>query len=735
MIGYEYLIEKIFDAKDAGRTSFRFTNSELSVIPEDVFSITSLRILDLSHNQIKEIPKKISDLTNLEVLVLKSNNIHEISPNLRLPSKLRIFDVRDNEIKELPKFIFSEINIGSIYVGKKKDDENPYSLFDSCLAISNNPIQKPPLEILSRGVASVRNYFDEIESKTSKLYEAKLLIVGEGGAGKTTLANKLIDINYELVDSELTTKGIDISRITFSYLDEEFKVNIWDFGGQEIYYSTHQFFLTRRSLYILLSDSRKEDTDFNYWLSIIDLLSENSPVIIVSNEKQDRKKRLNEKAIRSKFPNVREFIESNLATNRGVEDVIREVKHNIVKLSHVGSELPQTWVDIRHELEQLNKDYISLDAYYEICRKHSVLGTKKALYLSEFFHDLGVCLHFQDNRVLKKYVILKPSWGTNAVYKLLDDDDVINNKGKFSLKDADRIWSSVSFENMHHELIELMIKFELCYETDKKSDEFIIPQLLEPSKPDYEWISENNLNLYLIYNFFPKGVLTRFIVRMNRFIQNEKYVWKEGVVLFRDDTYAEIIQVFGEERISIKIQGRFKKELLVIIIEEFDHIHSYFEDIVVHKMIPCICNECKASLVPHFYKYSSLRERVRRNKKKVECEISYLDVQVSELIESSVGSKVMTHKKILSEKSKILDFIKLGEVGKALQASSDIFHATKSLQLQKSLNSLMGKEKRTHKRYLSNVIGVEKYEKELGNVSNNLMILLDMISEDDYLDV
>ncbi|WP_347242416.1 hypothetical protein [Nostoc sp. FACHB-888] len=28
----------------------------------------------------------------------------------------------------------------------------------------------------------------------------------------------------------------------------EFRVNIWDFGGQEIYHATHQFFLTRRSL-------------------------------------------------------------------------------------------------------------------------------------------------------------------------------------------------------------------------------------------------------------------------------------------------------------------------------------------------------------------------------------------------------------------------------------------------------------------------------------------------------
>jgi hypothetical protein len=32
---------------------------------------------------------------------------------------------------------------------------------------------------------------------------------------------------------------------------------IWDFGGQEIQHSTHQFFLTTRSLYLLVVDARK----------------------------------------------------------------------------------------------------------------------------------------------------------------------------------------------------------------------------------------------------------------------------------------------------------------------------------------------------------------------------------------------------------------------------------------------------------------------------------------------
>ncbi|NJO90657.1 MAG: hypothetical protein HC831_18130 [Chloroflexia bacterium] len=39
-----------------------------------------------------------------------------------------------------------------------------------------------------------------------------------------------------------------------------------DFAGQDIYHATHRFFLSQRSLYALVSDERKENTDFKYWL-------------------------------------------------------------------------------------------------------------------------------------------------------------------------------------------------------------------------------------------------------------------------------------------------------------------------------------------------------------------------------------------------------------------------------------------------------------------------------------
>ena len=157
--------------------------------------------------------------------------------------------------------------------------------------VTDNPLTSPPPEVVKQGIDGIREYFWELETEGEDyIYEAKLLIVGEGWAGKTTLAKKIQNPDYVL-QKEKSTEGIEVIRWSFDMADgKPFQVNIWDFGGQEIYHATHQFFLTKRSLYFLVADSRKEDTDFYYWLSVAELLSDNSPLLIVKNEKQDRQR-------------------------------------------------------------------------------------------------------------------------------------------------------------------------------------------------------------------------------------------------------------------------------------------------------------------------------------------------------------------------------------------------------------------------------------------------------------
>jgi len=113
----------------------------------------------------------------------------------------------------------------------------------------------PPLEIVARGRDAVASYFRELGTDALPLNELKVLLVGNGAAGKTSLVKRMFGDTFDA--DEPQTHGINIRAQNIKTLqDNEAKLNFWDFGGQEIMHATHQFFLSRRSLYIIVLAGR-----------------------------------------------------------------------------------------------------------------------------------------------------------------------------------------------------------------------------------------------------------------------------------------------------------------------------------------------------------------------------------------------------------------------------------------------------------------------------------------------
>jgi GTPase SAR1 family protein len=492
---------------------------------------------------------------------------------------------------------------------------------------------KPPIEVAIQGPKAIREYFRQLGTGEDYLYEAKLLILGEGGAGKTTLARKIKNPNYQLVMDEKSTEGIDVIRWNFPVGNGNFfQVNIWDFGGQEIYHTTHQFFLTKRSLYILVADTRKEDTDFYYWLHVVELLSDNSPLLIIKNEKQDRHREINERQLRGQFENLKDILATNLADNRGLENVIDEIKHRIKALPHVGSLLPKTWVRVRETLENEKRNFISTNEYLDICRENGFTEPKDSLQLSDYLHDIGVFLHFQDDPLLKKIVILRPQWGTDAVYKVLDNQNVIRNLGQFTFADLSNIWSEIEYADMRDELLRLMMKFKLCYEIPNALGTYIAPQLLTENQPSYDWDQKDNLYMRYRYEFMPKGILTQFIVTMHAFILEQRYVWRSGVIIEKDKTFAEIIEYYSKREIHIRVTGAHKTELVAIVTYQLDQINNTYKRLKYDELIPCNCSVCKSAKEPYFFNHEILKKFIEDQQDEIQCQHSYKMVNVRGLI-------------------------------------------------------------------------------------------------------
>ena len=258
-------------------------------------------------------------------------------------------------------------------------------------------------------------------------------------------------------------------------------------------------------------------------------------------------------------------------------------------------------------------------------------------------------------------MILKNDWATKGVYAILDDKGVQTAKGHFSYDMAQAIWANTPFEEKHDELLQLMEKFKLCYRVPYKEDLYVSPQLLPKEKPDYYWDDHLNLIIYYEYAFMPKGMLERLIVELHDLIKDiHTMAWRKGCVFTYENTDAQVIETYGERKLEIRIKGKHCVWLSTTIQQAVDRINDSFgKQMRVKKNLPCNCSLCQTLDLPHFYTFQSLKTRKERNKRTIECDKSYEDVQVLEILEG-------TYQPHLTQEESIRELIKNDEVKKAL---------------------------------------------------------------------
>ncbi len=626
---------KISDIKPIGKLkgiSLLFLNSNKIADINPLENLEGLANLDLSNNRIGDL-NPLQKLKGLERLKIENNQITNLEP-LKQLTKLTILDFRHNQITDLSPLV--------PFLPRE----------DFGFSFSENPITKPPFEIVHQGNESILKYFMELGKGEEKYYEAKMIIIGEGGSGKTTLMRKLLNPLSQLPNERETTKGIEIHQLLYALPDgNKLKVNVWDFGGQEIYQATHQFFLTNRSLYVLLDDTRKDDKNlndasFNYWLQTAELFGGESPLLIFQNEKGDRSKDIDVKQMQERFPNVKEKFASNLAT--GSKDFERFFKQSIrdyiLMLPHIGESLPTSWVRVRENLEELAKDkpFISLEEFMIICNKEDIRELEKALFLSQYLHDIGIFLHFQKDNVLKHIVILKNEWATDAVYTVLDSELIKDKKGRFSKPEIETVWNETRWKGKTEELLRLMEKFELCYKIpDSNPETWLVPQLFPASKPDIEWNEKENLKLRYEYTFMPRGLLNRLTVRLHRFVKDPTLAWKSGTIFERENSKAMVEEEWGRGNLNIKAVGPYRKELLTIIADEIERITSLFNNLEVNKYVPCNCAGCEISQNPFMFLFQDLKRFQEKGKTTILCNKELIEVNVLSLLEDTFAATTM----------------------------------------------------------------------------------------------
>ncbi len=133
---------------------------------------------------------------------------------------------------------------------------------------------------------------------------------------------------------------------------EDVRLNVWDFGGQEIMHATHQFFLTQRSVYLLVLSGREgtEDMDADYWMRLIESFGGNSPVIVVLNKINEHRFDVNRRALQQKFPGIREFIMTDCEDGTSVGELRTAIQRETDRLEDLRAKFPASWFSIKDRL-------------------------------------------------------------------------------------------------------------------------------------------------------------------------------------------------------------------------------------------------------------------------------------------------------------------------------------------------------------------------------------------------
>jgi internalin A len=549
----------------------KLNSTDLEELMPEILKIRGLLFLNLTDNRLKSI-HFLAKLKRVKTLGLGANQISDLSP-LRELRNLESLHLWKNPIRDLSPVV------GLVDLQMLELSEIP--------AIE----EKIPTEILQdlHNPQRIIDYWLSITKDSRPLNEAKVVVVGQGSVGKTTLIERII--NGEFIVPE-KTDGIDIRKWGIAVNGHNVQLNIWDFGGQEVMHATHQFFLTKRSLYLLALDCRldKDENRLEYWLRKIESLSENSPVIIVGTKVDQHPFDLNEKDLSEKFPYIKGFYGISAKTGEGVDELKTAITTEIGKLEGVHNALPTQWFDVKAKLESLDDDLISFEKYAVICGENGVNRENEDTDLVDLLHDLGVVLCFHKDSRLHDTNVLQPEWVTNGVYKILNARSVFDNAGILRMDMLPAILGKKKYPAAKHRfIVDMMRKFELCFEINE--DEFLIPDLLRQEEPDTgNW--DDALRFQYQYEVFFSSIVTRFIVRMHERIDGKTY-WRNGVVLAYKvggevKNRALIKADSTAAKITIAVSGgqNTRRDFLSLIRGIFEGIHNTIPNLTVYEKAP-----------------------------------------------------------------------------------------------------------------------------------------------------
>ena len=586
-------------------------DNQLTSIPETLINLTQLKILGLFSNKLTSFPNISNQLQSLEDLYLDDNQISKLPEFFEAPNLLTLTlgeNFGGNPLKEFPPCIqnmrnivsleanFCELttipnwlgylsNLNSLRLNGNNLTEIPTTLAKlehlTKLDLNDNPLNPALQSAYDQGLDAVKAYLRSLEN-AEPLYEAKLVLVGEGNVGKTTLLKALKGkAGAAPQEHESTTHGIeiDIHGLRLQHPAKEgveIQLNAWDFGGQDVYRVTHQFFFSRRSLYLLVWEPRRgvQQGQVEDWLNMIRLrVGVEARVIIVSTHCKtgERIARIDKPVLQQQygemivgFYEVDSFVpDGSTGEMVGIVELKKVIAEQAAQLEQMGMPFSPQWKTARDELINHPEPRISYTAFSEICAKHelSPIATKT---LAQIMHDLGYIVHYSDDERLRDDVVLQPQWLTKAIGFVLEDKATDESEGILPDNRLYKVWHDHTFEGeprydaeLYPFFLRLMEKYDVSYRLPEGDASLVAQHVPQVRPTNLPWLPEEEpkenqrrLGMVCVMDDAPPGLVPWMIVRTHDYaypVGQHSLHWQKGMFL-RNDRHGEaMLELRGRE--------------------------------------------------------------------------------------------------------------------------------------------------------------------------------------------
>lgn len=498
--------------------------------PRGINSYSSLRLLDLSSNNIKQIKISSGSLTRLTQLDCSGNIVDRVDSSLGTLRNIRFLFLGNNQIASLPHEFSNLTELES-------------------LDLVGNPLLPSIRAAYSDGIWTLLRYLKSLAGKSVPLREVKLVLVGEGAVGKSSLLASMAGESFNPLRS--TTHGIEIKNLALPHSDGTTKITVhcWDFGGQPTYRIGHQFFYTDRSVFLLVWNPRlgAEACDVEGWIRRIRLRTgDGARIIVVSthSETEHRLPRIDKKDLREKYgTTIVDFVEADSRTLSGIDPLKAIIAATASGFPHMNESVAISWQNARTAILGLSDPYIKESTFLSICKQNG-MEREQSVTLARLMHILGDLLYFADSPGLSDLMVLKPEWLTKAIGFVLEDRDTNESAGVLQHKDLKRIWGTgVPIgekpypRNLHPFFLRLMEKFDVSYRLEG-IDASLVAELVPQQRPELPWTLASPLGpaqseLILCYSLMevPPGLIAWITVRTHLFSYKPRLQWTRGVFL------------------------------------------------------------------------------------------------------------------------------------------------------------------------------------------------------------